>query len=47
MDNNKEGWKQGKEVRRARVVGRDGEKRQKTVREQQLKKKDTHHQPSN
>ena len=32
------GWKQGKEVGRAGVVGNGGEKGQKTVLEQQLKK---------
>ena len=31
MDNNKEGWKQGRGVGRAGVVGRGGGKRQKTV----------------
>ena len=35
MDDNKGGWKQGREVGRARVVGRVGGKRQKTVLEQQ------------
>ena len=30
------GWKKGKEVGRAGVVGRGGEKRQKTVLEQQF-----------
>ena len=35
MDNNKEGWKQGREVGRAGVVGRAGGKRQKTLLEQQ------------
>ena len=32
---NKVGWKQGKEVGRARVMGRGGMKRQKTILEQQ------------
>ena len=31
MDNNKGGWKQEMEVRRAGVVGMGGKKRQKTV----------------
>ena len=35
MDNNKAGWKLGKEVGRAGVVGRGGGKRQKTVLEKQ------------
>ena len=35
MDNNKRGWKQGREVGRAEVVGTGGGKRQKTVLEQQ------------
>ena len=37
MDNNKGGWKQGREMVRAGVVGSGGWKRQKTVLEQQLK----------
>ena len=37
MDSNKGEWKQGKEVGRARMVGRGGEKRQKTVLEYQFK----------
>ena len=37
MDNNKVGWKQGREVGRAGVVGRGGGKMQITVLEQ-LKK---------
>ena len=37
MDNNKRGWKQGKEVGRDGVVGMGGGERQKTVLEQQLK----------
>ena len=35
MDNNKWGWKQGKEVGRAGGVGKAGRIRQKTVLEQQ------------
>ena len=34
MDNNKGGWKHGREVERAGVVARGGGERQKTVLEQ-------------
>ena len=39
MDNNKVEWKQGREMGRSWVAGRDRGERQKTVLEQQFKKR--------